>query len=85
MPIYLYGCPNCERQEEVLHSMREKPEVRCEDCSAIMVKKFSATTAIIIPTSFKTNKIKTPRWAEEKLERIKDHPEEDPYRAHRKG
>ena len=39
MPTYLYGCPECGSTKEVWHSIVEDPEVRCGDCSCVMVRR----------------------------------------------
>lgn len=39
MPRYDYGCDQCGRIEEHLHSMKEEPEIRCPDCGTVMKKR----------------------------------------------
>ena len=48
MPLYDYGCPSCNQQKEVQHSINEigKIEVICDNCGANMRKQLSAPTLI---------------------------------------
>ena len=48
MPLYDYGCPSCNHEQEVQHSMSEigKIEVICDNCGAKMRKQLSAPTLI---------------------------------------
>jgi putative FmdB family regulatory protein len=48
MPLYDYGCPSCNNQQEVQHSMSEigKIEVICDHCGDRMRKKLSMPTLI---------------------------------------
>lgn len=39
MPSYLYGCPECGNNLEVIHRMLENPVVLCKNCSCTMVRK----------------------------------------------
>lgn len=34
MPIYRYKCKDCGEEFTVMHSMKETPEVVCEECGA---------------------------------------------------
>jgi putative FmdB family regulatory protein len=43
MPTYLYGCPECGSTKEVWHSIVEDPQVRCVDCTCVMVRRPAAT------------------------------------------
>jgi len=37
MPRYIYGCTECEEQNELTHGIFEKPEIICE-CGVAMIK-----------------------------------------------
>lgn len=38
MPTYSYLCKNCKHEQDVFHSMNEKPEINCPDCNGLMTK-----------------------------------------------
>jgi putative FmdB family regulatory protein len=48
MPLYDYGCPSCNNQKEVQHSMSEigKIVVICNSCGSVMKKQLSAPTLV---------------------------------------
>lgn len=48
MPLYDYGCPSCNHQQEVQHLMSEigKIEIICDNCGSKMKKQLSAPTLI---------------------------------------
>lgn len=43
MPAYVYRCINadCENTKDVIHSMKEDPEVQCDKCMMPMKKVLS--------------------------------------------
>ena len=83
MPTYDYSCPNCKNQIEVMHSYKDKPQIICDKCGAVMEKKFIPNAAIHIPYGFRAMKTKKEPWVEKKLEDFKEHPENDPYKKWR--
>ena len=83
MATYLYSCPNCKKEIDVMHGMNEAPEVVCEDCKVNMKKMFVPNAAIIIGETFRAGRDRVPAYVGKKLEEFKEHPERDPYRAHR--
>lgn len=45
--VYGYVCSTCnEVDENVVHGMNEKPEIKCKKCGAIMKRKFYPTPHI---------------------------------------
>ncbi|MGM0641537.1 MAG: FmdB family zinc ribbon protein [Thermotogota bacterium] len=34
MPIYRYKCTDCGEEFTVMHSMKETPEITCEECGS---------------------------------------------------
>lgn len=48
MPLYDYGCPSCDEEKEVQHSMSEigKFIVTCNSCGTQMKKLLSAPSLI---------------------------------------
>ena len=38
MATYVYHCPECEYDRDVVHGMTETPEIVCIDCSTKMSK-----------------------------------------------
>lgn len=38
MPRYEYKCEDCEKTKELIHSMNDVPEVKCETCGTIMYR-----------------------------------------------
>ena len=45
MARYDYKCKTCERVEEQIHFMDERPEIRCSICGGIMEKQFTPNIA----------------------------------------
>ena len=47
--LYEYICPVCTKRKpvEVVHGMTEEPEIICEKCSGIMVRKISLSSFIM--------------------------------------
>ena len=45
MPYYTYIC-ECEASTEINHPMDDRPEVICEHCGEVMVKKFGAPVVV---------------------------------------
>lgn len=41
MPIYDYLCCDCGTIKEVVHSIKEDPEVLCKECDEQMVRSIS--------------------------------------------
>lgn len=41
MPRYDYKCKVCEKVEEHIHFMNEKPRIKCSACKGSMVKQFT--------------------------------------------
>lgn len=41
MPTYNYVCETCEEEQEVVHSIKEQPEIKCEKCNSIMKRCIS--------------------------------------------
>ena len=39
MPSYMYGCPDCDFEAEVRHSIAVDPDVTCESCGAQMKRR----------------------------------------------
>jgi len=54
MPRYVYGCPECDEQNEITHSMSEKPEIICE-CGVAMSKL--PTIPLSLPTKRAVTKV----------------------------
>jgi len=42
MPTYDYGCTSCENIFEVVHSFRDKPEIKCTKCGNVCKKQISS-------------------------------------------
>jgi putative FmdB family regulatory protein len=38
MATYDYRCKNCDYEKQVSHSMKESPEIKCEECDHLMFK-----------------------------------------------
>ena len=83
MPIYVYHCPKCDRDDEVILRIMENPPITCEVCGSDMKQKFVPTRALHVPFGFTVTQEKNPKWVDAKLDRFKEHPEEDPYLKHR--
>lgn len=45
--IYQYGCGNCGNEQDVNHSMKECPEVKCDKCQSIMSRIITGGTGVI--------------------------------------
>ena len=41
MPVYDYGCKNCDFVEEKYHKMTESPAYKCPHCESVMTKHMS--------------------------------------------
>lgn len=40
MPLYVYKCPKCGKEQEQLHGMNEKPSVKCAlGCKGVYCEK----------------------------------------------
>jgi putative FmdB family regulatory protein len=39
MPTYVYRCPDCETECDVIHAMRDNPDVYCPDCHGKMKRR----------------------------------------------
>jgi putative FmdB family regulatory protein len=83
MPTYDYRCEKCNIVIETMHGMNAAPEILCEKCNRPMQKQFSLSSAIIIGESFKAGRERQSADVGRKLEEFKEHPEKDPYKAHR--
>jgi putative FmdB family regulatory protein len=42
MPTYVYRCPKCENQQDVIHSMSKSPSVKCSVCGEKCVRDVMA-------------------------------------------
>jgi len=83
MPVYEYKCEQCEKVEEVLHSMTETPDVNCPDCGApcgriISSFKIHGTEA---SRTFEYNAVKTFRDGAEERRKAQEasHMGPNPY------
>lgn len=45
--IYDYLCPDCKNEKEVVHSIHEDPEVKCESCPSFMHKTVKSLNFIV--------------------------------------
>ena len=54
MPRYIYGCSECDEQNEITHSISEKPEIMCE-CGVPMSKL--PTMPLSLPTKSTVTKV----------------------------
>lgn len=52
MPLYEYGCPACGQVTDVRHGFDEKPEVKCERCGTVLVRRFSAAPIVFKGSGF---------------------------------
>jgi len=59
--IYEYFCPKCDKTKEVIHSITEDPEIKCE-CGEIMQRRifgggalefhFDGKKRVVVPGKF---------------------------------
>ncbi|MDB4330385.1 zinc ribbon domain-containing protein [bacterium] len=68
MATYDYKCKECEFEKEVSHSMKENPEITCDECEASMGKMIPKTLNFTL---------KGPSWSGKNAK-------EKNYRMHRK-
>jgi len=47
MPTYDYRCVNCELEKEIIHSIKEDPEMICQTCGHVMKKMISKGVQIV--------------------------------------
>ena len=47
MPVYDYKCKKCNNIIEVSHSMKDSPEILCEECGAKMEIRIGASAVVI--------------------------------------
>lgn len=52
MPLYEYGCPSCGQVTDVRHGFDEKPQITCERCGAVLVRRFSAAPIVFKGSGF---------------------------------
>ena len=52
MPLYEYGCPQCETSTDVRHGFDEKPALACERCGSTLVRQFSAAPIVFKGSGF---------------------------------
>lgn len=47
MPTYDYACEVCGNEEELEHSIKDEPEIKCSKCNAVMKRCISKTSFIL--------------------------------------
>lgn len=56
MPIYIYKCPICGKEKDIIHKMSENPLIICDDCQEVEIKGYKdkyVMKRILQPTAFK--------------------------------
>lgn len=48
MPTYEYKCTLCNQVQEVFHSIKEEPEIKCKSCNGNCKRMVSGGTGFII-------------------------------------
>lgn len=58
MPIYIYKCPTCGAEKEIIHKINENPKIVCENCKVKEIEKLNKERImkrILFPSSFRIN------------------------------
>lgn len=45
MPTYLYRCPKCKTEEDIIHKMLESPDILCNKCAEKMNKCITSNSS----------------------------------------
>ena len=51
MPTYDYQCSSCSNVQEEIHSFKDSPVIKCNECGSSCEKSFSVTGSFILKGS----------------------------------